>query len=111
MSFRFCKRSLLYAMFSTGWVVLLTGQNLVPNYSFETYNTCPLGFGANGPTVTPPWIGPTLGSPDIFNECSTTNITDVPVSFFGDQDAITGVGYAGGYCKLPTYEYMEYIQA
>ena len=111
MSFRFRKRLLLYVMLSTGWLAVLTGQNLVPNYSFETYNTCPLTFGANGPTATPPWIGPTMGSPDIFNACSTTDITDVPDSFFGEQDAITGDGYAGGYCKLPTYEYREYIQA
>lgn len=89
----------------------LSAQNLVPNYSFETLSTCPLGFGGFGPTVAPPWVAPTLGTPDIFNACSNTAITDVPINFFGNQPAQTGDGYAGFYCKLTTYEYREYIQA
>ena len=54
-----------------------TGQNLVPNYSFESYSVCP-----DGCTVIPKsyfvddWIMATLGTPDYFNICS--NKSGVP---------------------------------
>jgi gliding motility-associated-like protein len=111
MQVNFYKKTTLVVVFAFSWFSLLTGQNLVPNYSFEIYSTCPLGFGGPGATVAPPWVAPTFGTPDIFNECSTTDITDVPDNFFGVQPAVTGVGYAGGYCKLPGMEYREYVQA
>lgn len=94
-----------------GSCALLSAQNLVPNYSFETITSCPTGFGGAGPTLAPPWTAPTMGSPDLFNACSTNAITDVPTNFFGTQDPVTGDGYAGIYCKLVSYEYREYIQA
>jgi gliding motility-associated-like protein len=89
-------------------------QNLVPNYSFETYSSCPAAYGVPGPTVTvaPPWVVPTVGSADIFNVCcNTPNLVDIPSNFFGNQDPVTGQGYAGFYAKLASNEYREYLQA
>lgn len=90
---------------------LLISQNLVPNYSFETLWYCPLGFGGFGPTPAPPWVAPTTGTADIFNECATSADVSVPVNYFGYQEPITGVGYGGFYCKLINVEYREYLQA
>ena len=94
-----------------GLIGVLSAQNLVPNYSFETISSCPTSFGGAGATLAPPWVAPTLGTPDIFNACSPGGITDVPINFFGNQPANTGDGYAGFYCKLNSFEYREYIQA
>ena len=103
-------RVLLFILLTTGGVSVLKSQNLVPNYSFETISTCPLLFGEYGPMLAPPWVGPTFGTPDIFNACAMTGVMDVPTNIFGDQPAKTGEGYAGIFCKLTTYEYREYIQ-
>ena len=71
-----------------------TGQNLVPNYSFESYSVCP-----DGCTVIPKsyfvddWIMATLGTPDYFNICS--NKSGVPDNWVGKLYARTGVGYTG----------------
>jgi PKD repeat protein len=100
----------LSLLFLAALFCLSHAQNLVPNYSFETISFCPNGFGGIGPTVAIPWTAPTGGSPDIFNVCSTTFV-DVPANFFGNQNALTGDGYAGIYCKLNGPEYREYIQA
>lgn len=101
----------LFILCLAGCNGVVLAQNLVPNYSFETIASCPVGFGGAGPTLATPWVAPTLGTPDIFNACSTNAITDVPINFFGNQPASTGDGYAGFYCKLTTFEYREYIQA
>ncbi|MDZ4749027.1 MAG: gliding motility-associated C-terminal domain-containing protein [Saprospiraceae bacterium] len=106
----FLKGILLLLLF-IGNLSLLTAQNLVPNYSFETLAFCPESFGGSGPTAAPPWIAPTQGTPDIFNVCCTSGTVDVPTNFFGNQEALTGVGYAGGYTKLPQFEYREYMSA
>lgn len=104
-------KGILFLLFLIGTLFPLDAQNLVPNYSFETISFCPEGFGGSGPTAAPPWIAPTQGTPDIFNECCTSGTVDVPTNFFGNQAALTGVGYAGGYTKLPNFEYREYISA
>lgn len=107
----FFLKGILFLVFLIGTLFPLTAQNLVPNYSFETISFCPEGFGGGGPTAAPPWIAPTGGTCDIFNECCTSGIVDVPANFFGNQAALTGVGYAGGYTKLPSFEYREYLNA
>jgi gliding motility-associated-like protein len=100
-------------LFILGSTVTLQAQNEVPNYSFETISACPESFGVNGPgsTLAPPWVVPTVGSADIFNSCNTTGQVDVPSNFFGNQEPITGEGYAGFYCRLNAFEYREYLQA
>ncbi len=68
------------------------GQNLVPNYSFEVYDTCPSGGGIN---YAPPWLNPTSASPDYYNQCAISGGASVPTNVFGYQYAHTGVAYAG----------------
>jgi OmpA-OmpF porin, OOP family len=71
-----------------------TGQNLVPNCSFERYSLCP-----DGCSVVPKsyfvddWIMATLGTPDYFNFCSDKS--GVPTNWVGKLYAKTGAGYAG----------------
>lgn len=74
----------------------LTGQNLVPNPSFEDYNICP-------------WIWANLedcsiwenygGTPDYFNACDSSENVSVPLNEFGYQFAFEG----NAYCGLYTY--------
>ena len=70
-------------------------QNLVPNYSFETFSTCP--FSAGQIYYAPPWVDPTTTSSDYYNSCASMG-TDVPVNWAGNQSAKDGNAYAG--CAL-----------
>ncbi|MBK9104541.1 MAG: hypothetical protein IPL92_08215 [Saprospiraceae bacterium] len=103
-------KRLIGFLLCSGVYSLLPAQNLAPNYSFETIIACPSTFGGIGATIATPWIAPTMGTPDIFNECAI-GLVGVPTNFFGNQPANTGIGYAGFYCKLPANEYREYLQA
>ena len=116
-------------------VLLLPGygrmhaQNLVPNPSFENYNTCPTSLSNiayaplynNFPTVTD-WVSPAVdGSPDYFNACAPAGVpgsVHVPVNFIGNRTARTGQGYTGLYMidfldttasRRYTEDYREYI--
>jgi gliding motility-associated-like protein len=87
--------------------------NLVPNPSFEDYNTCPGDSGdriyyANG------WFSPTANTPDYFNSCSNPgDLNDVPQNFLGFQNARTGNGYAGflsySFSYPDTFSQREYL--
>jgi len=79
-------------------------QNLVPNPSFEEYNTCPIDAGETANY----WTSPTLGTPDYFNTCAIGNFS-VPNNMLGTQSAFTGNAYAGFGAYTP-YEYLEYLQ-
>ncbi len=95
-------------------------QNLVPNPSFEVYDTCPQD--ASMLHYASPWFVPTWGTPDYYNSCFTysnpwSSNMDVPTNIFGEQSAKTGVGYAGLYLAYPwtagppNYEqFREYIE-
>lgn len=81
-----------------------TGQNLVPNPSFELYNNCPnsiSGLEYSPAYVTFPtvqsWVNPMYaGSADYFNSCASQNsLVSVPGNAFGYQAAKTGNGYLG----------------
>ncbi len=87
----------------------IMAQNLVDNYSFEILTNCPTNYGGQGATIAPPWWSPSFGSPDIFNECTTNGLVDVPDNWPGSQTPITGVGYAGVYTYIFSYEYREYL--
>jgi len=91
------------------------GQNLVPNWSFESYQICPnlisqIQFAApwfNARIAGPNGPGPT---PDYFNACAFS-IVDVPVNSQGNQEAQDGDAYAGVVCYLATYpNFREYIE-
>jgi len=94
-------------------------ENLVPNGSFEEYETCP--------SIDPPyyfvdrathWFLPTTGSSDYFNACSYYfdstlgyYFFSVPDNYNGYQDARSGNGYAGYYAvSVPLNDnYHEYM--
>lgn len=71
----------------------LSAQNLVPNGSFEVRDSCPTYNGyvqyAAG------WQNLHTHSADYFNECSASNIVDVPGNQFGYQNAADGQAYVG----------------
>lgn len=90
---------------------LSNAQNLIPNPGFETLATCPTGPGTWGPTPATPWMGPTLGTPDVFNSCANFGQAGVPANFAGNQTSHSGDGYAGVYVKGPGTVYREYLQA
>jgi len=78
-------------------------QNLVPNSGFEDVSGCPLQSYI---TDAPPWQSTGGGtSPDLFNECfpplivtvDTLPVSGVPENGFGQQQAHSGLGYAGIY--------------
>ena len=76
----------------TIYTTLAAGQNLVPNHSFEEFDTCPNNttqiYYANG------W-GSYGGSPDYFNTCSTSIYASVPNNFTGFQYPADGNAYSG----------------
>jgi hypothetical protein len=73
--------------------------NLVPNSSFEIYDTCPSNFTSPGPiTFAKPWFQPYLpvSSTDFYHTCDTTSgFFGVPFNFLGFQLPLTGMGYSG----------------
>lgn len=83
-------------------------QNLVPNPSFEIYVTCPDNASQIQYAVN--WFPPTWGTPDYFNSCYTTGITnvDIPSNVLGYQNAYFGNGYAGLFAAYPWPDYPDY---
>src|SRR4051812_49167417 len=81
-----------------------SGQNLVPNGDFETYNSCPttlsgIGFSPSCtlfPTVAS-WVNPLKNStPDYLNSCAPGSTgVKVPATVFGYQLPYDGNAYAG----------------
>ncbi|MEI6489443.1 MAG: T9SS type A sorting domain-containing protein [Bacteroidota bacterium] len=91
-------------------------QNLVPNYSFEVYDTCPTG--GNQIYYATPWFQPCIyyynntreaSSSEYFNSCSS-NFATIPSNNFGYQYAKTGNGYAGIHLHPDTANIREYIE-
>ena len=74
-------------------------QNLVPNPSFEVYDTCPNNGGQIEYSTY--WSNPTLyATPDYFNFCGTAGY-GTPNTYFGNEPALSGNAYAG----ILTYSY------
>ena len=70
------------------------GQNLVPNPSFENYDTCPNNFAQLN--FLKNWYSPTDGTPDFLNSCFNSSSwygMDVPQNIFGFQNAHSGNSY------------------
>ncbi|MGC9331267.1 MAG: PKD domain-containing protein [Bacteroidales bacterium] len=79
-------------------VVPLFAQNLVPNYSFEDYSSCPMGPGELSNATG--WATPDSASPDYYNACYIQFLPmapsmDVPDNIQGYQHAHTGEAYGG----------------
>jgi hypothetical protein len=86
------KRKLLILIMSLSFYSKAQTQNLVPNWSFESFSSCPTSF--NQTNRATPWYDPTSGSSDYFNACNA-DLVNVPFSSTGFQYAKTGVAYAG----------------
>jgi hypothetical protein len=91
-----------------------TQNNLVPNFSFENYSSCPVSYALLYYGV--PWFNAnttSYGTPDLFNTCVPTGAGDqttVPTNSFGNQMPRTGNGYAGIACVIDTMNVREYIE-
>lgn len=95
-------------------------QNLVPNPSFEDYDSCP--HYPDQIYCTYLWFQPGIGTSDYYNTCDTIHLPNppylpqvgVPFNWAGFQNARTGVAYAGftvyadSSWNLPNYK--EYIE-
>lgn len=121
-----CRRRSFFTVILYLFCSSLAAQNLVPNPSFEAYNSCPnslnsIPYSGNYtifPTVQD-WTTPlSATSPDYFHDCAPANSgMKVPQTAFGIQPTHTGAAYAG---IIPfqgqfaggtlTYDYREYIQ-
>ncbi len=69
------------------------GQNLVPNPSFEIYDTCPT---FSGRMYASNWYVAEK-TPDYFNVCTTTPAISIPNNLFDLQFPATGNAYCGFY--------------
>jgi len=85
---------------------LFAQVNLVPNPSFEQFDTCPNYF-VQFDNYVKLWFNPSMGNPDYYNSCSS--FMNVPSNYMGFQSAKSGVGYAGLYFYYPL-NYREYIE-
>ncbi len=77
-------------------VALAFGQNLIPNPGFDDLTDCPNEHGQI--SLAHPWVTATNGTPDVYNECSSTERISVPnagISNDSYQVQISGGGYAG----------------
>ncbi|RYZ54837.1 MAG: gliding motility-associated C-terminal domain-containing protein [Sphingobacteriales bacterium] len=104
-------------------VILMTtagrSQNLVPNPSFETRDSCPSGwhigfpFPSQGSMFASNWFSPSVGTSDYFNACAplVPPNNGIPVSVpdhaLGYQLARTGQAYGGGILDQFHCEYVE----
>jgi hypothetical protein len=91
----------------------MNAQNLVPNPSFEIYDTCPYYYTQIHLAI--PWFQPggktfNDDATDYYNSCATNANLGVPANIEGFQYARTGNAYAGifiyaydedrGYCEV-----------
>ncbi len=88
-------------------------QNLVQNYDFEMYTSCPTSAGQI--YLATPWayiLGGGGGSPDYFNSCNPSPLFSVPNNNWGYQSPNSGNGYAfvGAYLATSANS-REYMQA
>ncbi len=67
-------------------------QNLVPNPSFEIFDTCPSFLGQIN--YSQGWSS-SLQTPDYYNSCATQTSFGVPANYYGNQYAASGNAYAG----------------
>ncbi len=74
---------------------LLSGQNLIPNASFEGGWACPEDFTKDPvKELIPHWMNPNKGTPDYFHACSDS-MAGIPDNFAGNMPAYEGDAYIG----------------
>ncbi len=92
-----------------------TGQNLVPNPSFEEFYRVPFSFSDSPEKFNlPGWNSASKGTPDYFHSSSAGDAS-VPLNWAGISSAHSGNGYAGIFAgghpgKSGGKVYREYIQ-
>ncbi|CAN5482784.1 hypothetical protein BH11BAC2_BH11BAC2_13080 [soil metagenome] len=116
---KYTQQLLLLCVLSLIYTTAEAQLNLVPNASFEVYDSCPYFISSTnynlGINLASPWFQPNNNgnSTDYFNACdSTLNQMGIPFNYEGYQIAHTGVGYAGFSTGaitlfLPIREYLE----
>ena len=67
-------------------------RNLVVNSSFEQYTDCPIGGKYNHPDN---WYSPDNGISGYFNACAQIGYGNVPFTYYGYQNAHSGVAMIG----------------
>jgi hypothetical protein len=83
--------------------------NLVPNPSFEVYDTCPNTLSQISRAVN--WHSART-SPDYFNSCTSSSSSNwVPKNFWGYRYPASGNAYAGLAAKATGFYDREYIAA
>ncbi len=90
---------------------LYAQPNLVNNFSFEIYDSCPTGFGQL--SKAPDWFQPNIfgNSTDYFNSCAVQQSgVAVPYNYLGNQIGKFGIAYAG-FLNLGGPDYREYLEA
>ncbi len=86
-------------------------QNLVPNPSFEQFDTCYFsgvncsGGVYNGKVLF--WDSPNGSTSDLYMSCSSAPYCDVPTNVLGYQKARTGNAYVGEACFGSGREYIQ----
>ena len=68
------------------------GQNLIPNSSFEIYDTCPTTLSTPGDyqiNHALGWYSPTYATSDYYNACNP-GIVSIPSNLLGYQVAMDG---------------------
>ena len=92
-----------------------TFLNIVQNGDFEIISNCPTNLaqfdlvqnGWNNPGTN----GAASGSSDLFSGCSSFPLAQVPLNYWGTQDAKSGNNYAGVLTKtFSGSEFREYLQ-
>jgi Secretion system C-terminal sorting domain len=102
---KFSFKILLFLFYFGSLSCAIAQVNLVPNPSFELYDTCPNSTGQ---------VSRALGwnsfceTPDYFNSCSSLGGT-IPVNFAGNQYPLTGNAYCGLWTYSTTWFYREII--
>ncbi len=105
------------------WMIVLnslfvTGQNLVPNGSFENYITLPCSWinsQSDFSSAMQNWVMPTLGTSDIYSTLVASSCfanCNSTISSFGNQLPRTG-SVTAGFCTYgqgATNDYREYLE-
>ncbi len=102
-------KKVFFIFFFIFFFISAKSQNLIPNYSFETYSSCPNAGGQIN--FASPWINANTGSSDYFHSCGSAGFK-TPLNFRGYQYPASGNAYAGigVYGSIGASSAREYIQ-
>jgi gliding motility-associated-like protein len=89
--------------------IISQGQNLVPNCSFSSYESCPTDHSQFD--LASYWFNPGDATTDLCHECCGNNAS-LPGNLWGIQEAYTGNGYGHIICYYPMQgiDYREYME-